>query len=94
MHAQAAGGRAMGKNGTPIQALPPPSQLDAAVLDALPLGLKRELERAYGARLIWLRRQQLSAGRMLTAAAFLSMLQTYMKLGASSPLCDLCMWGE
>lgn len=34
--------------GTPIQALPPASQLDAAVLDALPLELKRELERAYG----------------------------------------------
>lgn len=33
---------------TPIQALPPASQLDAAVMDALPLPLKRELERAYG----------------------------------------------
>lgn len=35
--------------GTPVRALPPASQLDAAVLDALPLVLKRELERAYGA---------------------------------------------
>ena len=34
---------------TPIQALPPASQLDGEVLDALPLPLKRELERAYGA---------------------------------------------
>ena len=33
---------------TPIQALPPASALDLAVLDALPLHLKRELERAYG----------------------------------------------
>lgn len=33
---------------TPILALPPPSQLDAAVLDALPLAVKRELEYAYG----------------------------------------------
>ena len=37
--------------GTPIQALPPASQIDVAVLDALPLELKRELERAYGAEL-------------------------------------------
>ena len=34
--------------GTPIQALPPASQLDASVLDALPLQLRREIERAYG----------------------------------------------
>ena len=47
-HRQRAG-RA-GKKGTPIEPLPPPSQLDADVLDALPLDLKRELERAYGAR--------------------------------------------
>ncbi|GAB4820844.1 hypothetical protein N2152v2_007890 [Parachlorella kessleri] len=33
---------------SPIQALPSFSQLDPSVLDALPLGLKRELERAYG----------------------------------------------
>ena len=33
---------------TPIQALPPASALDLDVLDALPLHLKRELERAYG----------------------------------------------
>ncbi|KAK9805394.1 hypothetical protein WJX73_010812 [Symbiochloris irregularis] len=33
---------------TPIVALPPASQLDAEVLDALPLPLRRELERAYG----------------------------------------------
>ena len=33
---------------TPIQALPPASALDLDVLDALPLNLKRELERAYG----------------------------------------------
>lgn len=36
---------------TPIQALPPASQIDVAVLDALPLELKRELERAYGAKI-------------------------------------------
>ena len=36
------------KLGTPIQALPPASQLDAGVLDALPLQMRRELERAYG----------------------------------------------
>ena len=34
--------------GTPVLALPPASQLDAAVLDALPLPIRRELERAYG----------------------------------------------
>lgn len=34
--------------GTPVMALPPASQLDEAVLDALPLPIKRELERAYG----------------------------------------------
>lgn len=40
---------AIGKNpGTPIQALPPASQLDTSVLDALPLHMKREIERAYG----------------------------------------------
>jgi hypothetical protein len=33
---------------TPIQALPPASAIDLDVLDALPLHLKRELERAYG----------------------------------------------
>lgn len=31
-----------------ISALPPASQLDPGVMDALPLGLRRELERAYG----------------------------------------------
>lgn len=31
-----------------IEALPSPSQLDAAVLDSLPLAIKRELELAYG----------------------------------------------
>lgn len=36
---------------TPIQALPPASAIDLEVLDALPLHLKRELERAYGALL-------------------------------------------
>ncbi|CAL8466850.1 g6386 [Coccomyxa elongata] len=40
--------RNKGAKGTPIQALPPASQIDVAVLDALPLQLKRELERAYG----------------------------------------------
>lgn len=35
-------------SGTPIQAMPPASQIDSSVLDALPLGLKRELELAYG----------------------------------------------
>ena len=34
---------------TPIQALPPAAAIDLDVLDALPLHLKRELERAYGA---------------------------------------------
>ena len=34
-----------------IERLPPVSQLDASVLDALPLHLKRELEMAYGAQL-------------------------------------------
>ena len=34
--------------GTPVVALPPSSQLDESVLDALPLALKRELELAYG----------------------------------------------
>ena len=33
---------------TPIQALPPAAAIDLDVLDALPLHLKRELERAYG----------------------------------------------
>ena len=33
---------------TPIQTLPPASQIDPAVLDALPLQMKREIERAYG----------------------------------------------
>ena len=37
---------------TPIQALPPMGQIDASVLDALPLQLKRELERAYG-KALW-----------------------------------------
>ena len=32
----------------PTEALPPVSQLDASVLDALPLAMKRELEHAYG----------------------------------------------
>ena len=31
-----------------LQALPPASQVDASVLDALPLQMKREIERAYG----------------------------------------------
>ncbi len=35
--------------GTPIVALPPASQLEPGVLDALPLSVRRELERAYGA---------------------------------------------
>lgn len=35
---------------TPILALPPPSQVDASVLDALPLDMRREFERAYGER--------------------------------------------
>ncbi len=30
-------------------ALPPASQLEPGVLDALPLSVRRELERAYGA---------------------------------------------
>jgi hypothetical protein len=34
-----------------VERLPPVSQLDASVLDALPLHLKRELEMAYGAQL-------------------------------------------
>ncbi|KAK9844061.1 hypothetical protein WJX81_003182 [Elliptochloris bilobata] len=34
--------------GTPILALPPASQLEPGVLDALPLSVRRELERAYG----------------------------------------------
>lgn len=33
---------------TPIQPLPPASQIDSSVLDALPLQMKREIERAYG----------------------------------------------
>ena len=41
-------GNAVRVPGTPIQALPPASQLDASVLDALPLQLRREIERAYG----------------------------------------------
>ena len=45
MQKQQAGERA---TATPIQALPPASALDLDVLDALPLHLKRELERAYG----------------------------------------------
>ena len=32
----------------PIQPLPPASQIDTSVLDALPLQMKREIERAYG----------------------------------------------
>ena len=32
----------------PIQTLPPASQIDPSVLDALPLQMKREIERAYG----------------------------------------------
>lgn len=46
-----AGGKESGRaaRGTPILALPPASQIDTAVLDALPLDVKRELERAYGA---------------------------------------------
>ena len=43
------GGSGGSRLGTPIQALPALSQVDPAVLDALPLGLKRELEMAYGA---------------------------------------------
>lgn len=47
--AVAAQGGGMGSAGSsPIQALPAFSQLDPAVLDALPLHLKRELEEAYG----------------------------------------------
>lgn len=34
--------------GSGIQPLPPASQIDASVLDALPLQMKREIERAYG----------------------------------------------
>lgn len=33
---------------SPIQTLPPASQIDTSVLDALPLQMKREIERAYG----------------------------------------------
>lgn len=36
------------RRNTSIQALPSPSQLDIAVLDSLPLAIKRELEVAYG----------------------------------------------
>jgi hypothetical protein len=36
---------------TPISALPPASQLDREVLDALPITMRLELERAYGRRL-------------------------------------------
>ena len=42
------GGLPGGGVDSPIQALPSFSQLDPSVLDALPLALKRELERAYG----------------------------------------------
>ena len=35
-----------------LQALPPASQVDASVLDALPLQMKREIERAYGEHLL------------------------------------------
>lgn len=37
------------RNNRSIEALPSPSQLDIAVLDSLPLAIKRELEVAYGA---------------------------------------------
>lgn len=49
---QPAGGRgAVAVSGpSPILTLPPPSQLDPEVLDALPLAMKRELERAYSRR--------------------------------------------
>ena len=39
-------------DGTPIQTLPPASQIDPSVLDALPLQMKREIERAYGSVLL------------------------------------------
>lgn len=35
-----------------VSALPPPSELDPEVVDALPLDMKRELERAYGVKLM------------------------------------------
>ena len=47
-------GQAAHANGgvsTPVQTLPPASQIDPSVLDALPLQMKREIERAYGTRL-------------------------------------------
>ena len=42
---------APGGGGTPIAALPPASQLDPDVIDALPPALRAELEQAYGRRL-------------------------------------------
>ena len=47
---QAAPDRAQKRKAADIERLPPVSQLDASVLDALPLHLKRELEMAYGAQ--------------------------------------------
>ena len=45
---QGQAGKAHEGPGTPIQTLPPASQIDPSVLDALPLQMKREIERAYG----------------------------------------------
>ena len=40
--------RAAGVQQQPVSPLPPPSQIDSSVLDALPLQVRRELELAYG----------------------------------------------
>ena len=40
--------RAAGMHKQPVSALPPASQIDSSVLDALPLQVRRELELAYG----------------------------------------------
>ena len=40
--------RAAGTHKQPVSALPPASQIDSSVLDALPLQVRRELELAYG----------------------------------------------
>jgi len=52
---QAAPYRADKRKAADIERLPPVAELDASVLDALPLHLKRELEMAYGAQHSFLR---------------------------------------
>lgn len=49
---QGQGSKAAGVHPKPVSALPPASQIDSSVLDALPLQVRRELELAYGIVLV------------------------------------------